>query len=88
MADKTASVFVIRSFYGPRAVQAVLPGGRYQGDDHCTQTALTRDVFHTDIIVQSLYCRTALISVREVPSHCVEDHCSRPAVLTLNGACL
>ena len=26
-----------RSFYGPRAVQAVLPGGRYQGDDHCTQ---------------------------------------------------
>ena len=24
-----------RSFYGPRAVQAVLPGGRYQGDDHC-----------------------------------------------------
>ena len=26
-----------RSSYGPRAVQAVLPDGRYFGDDHCTQ---------------------------------------------------
>ena len=54
-----------RSFYGPRAVHVVLPGGRYQGDDHCTQTALTINVYYTDS-----NCSVVLLS------HCA-NLCSR-----------
>ena len=58
-----------RSFYGPRAIQPVLSDGRYQGDDHCTQTALTINVYHTDSncsVVLLSYC-TNLCSRSHLP---------------------